>query len=108
MGRRGAPAGRVDHVGIPSNKSWHHIVQLPRVERKPHARSGERAIEFGIGPVVQRDRIPTRTSVVRKPATCRSGTNPDDRNRDRDTQTKRAENRQDELRKQIRLGPHIR
>jgi len=38
----------------------------------------------------------------------RSGTNPNNRNRDRDTQSKRAENRQDELRKQIRLGPHIR
>jgi len=41
-------------------------------------------------------------------ATQRSGTDPDDRGRNRDAQAKGADNRRDELGKQIRLGSYIR
>jgi hypothetical protein len=57
---------------------------------------------------VPRRQMPDKDECLGKQATCRSGANPDDRNRDRDTQAKRAENRHNELRKQICLGPHIR
>src|SRR6266404_3608331 len=40
---------------------------------------------------------PAQTSAVRRQAACRSGTNPDNRNRNRDAQTKCAENRRNEF-----------
>ena len=43
---------------------------------------------------------PSQPSAVKKQASTRSGTNPDDRNRNRNTQTKCAENRRNEFRKQ--------
>jgi hypothetical protein len=51
---------------------------------------------------------PSPTNAGRNHAADRSGTNPDDRNRNRDTQTKRTENRQNELGKQTHAVSYAR
>jgi hypothetical protein len=54
------------------------------------------------------DRPPLTDERHQSHAADRSGTNPDDRHRNRDTQTKRTENRQNELGKQTHVVSYAR
>jgi len=96
VGRRG-----VGRAGSP-----HHSERIVRIfiDRGASAANLTAAREISPCSRVQ----PDKDERCQQTSDYRSGTNPNNRNRDRDTQAKRAENRQDELRKQIRLGPHIR
>jgi beta-hydroxyacyl-ACP dehydratase FabA len=77
-----------------------------RISRQGYAGRNDRIHGLRCGS--RRAPRPSRTSAVRTQMTCRSGTNPDDCNRNRDTQSKRAENRQNELGKHVHVVSYAR